>query len=488
MTITRTNEYLLGMLKELQKLPCETEWVEFKKNNAKPDEIGEYLSALANSAALMGKTNAYIAWGIDNISHEVTGTKFRPESIKIGNEELENWLSRLLSPRINFHFYTLNYDGIDVILLEINSASSQPVSFNGQEYIRVGSYKKKLKEHPEKERKLWRLLDITSFEKGVAAENVTAEETLRLLDYPTYFNLIKLPLPENRSGIFGALKLEEMITESKSGNWNITNMGAILFAKKLSDFTHLKRKAVRIIQYKGESKFETIREEVSEKGYAVGYDDLMRIIMQLLPSNETIKQGFRKQASMLPELAIRELVANALIHQDFYASGTSVMIELFSNRIEVTSPGLALVKIDRFLDSPPKSRNETIASFMRRINICEERGSGIDKVVIETETYQLPAPIFRTTDEYTQAILFAHKELKEMDKSDRIRACYLHAALRYVQHSPMTNSTLRERFAIDIKNSAIVSRIIADTIEAKFIRCQDESVGTKARKYIPCWA
>lgn len=86
---------------------------------------------------------------------------------------------------------------------------------------------------------------------------------------------------------------------------------------------------------------------------------------------------------MYPELSIRELVANALIHQDFSQTGNSVMIEIYSNRLEVTNPGEPLVDTDRFLDTPPKSRNEILASFMRRINICEERGSGIDKIVLK---------------------------------------------------------------------------------------------------------
>lgn len=84
------------------------------------------------------------------------------------------------------------------------------------------------------------------------------------------------------------------------------------------------------------------------------------------------------------------------------------MIEIFSDRMEITSPGLPLIKTERFLDSPPKSRNETLASFMRRIGICEERGSGIDKVVFQTERFHLPAPAFETTNEHTRAVLFSH--------------------------------------------------------------------------------
>ena len=191
---------------------------------------------------------------------------------------------------------------------------------------------------------------------------------------------------------------------------------------------------------------------------------------------------------MYTELAIRELVANAIIHQDFSQTGNSVMIEIFDNRFEVTNPGEPLVEIDRFLDTPPKSRNEILASFMRRINICEERGSGIDKVVFQTELLQLPAPEFRATNDYTICILFAHKELKEMNKQDKIRACYMHSCLKYIQNDFMTNTSLRERFGIEAKNTAMVSRIIKDTLTAEKVAIYDESVGTRARTYVPIWA
>jgi predicted HTH transcriptional regulator len=122
---------------------------------------------------------------------------------------------------------------------------------------------------------------------------------------------------------------------------------------------------------------------------------------------------------------VRELVANAIIYQDFLPRGVGPMIEIFSDRMEVTNPGIPLVETERFLDSPPKSRNETLASFMRRIGVCEERGSGIDKVVFETEYNQLPAPLFEIVEGQTRAVLFAPRPYAKMDRADRIRACYL---------------------------------------------------------------
>jgi len=488
MTINRTTEYLNSLVQELRKLPAETEWVEFKHNNAEPEDIGEYLSALANSAALTGKVNAYLIWGIDNQTHDLIGTKFIPSKTKVGNENLENWLLHLLSPKINFRFFELHIDGSRVVLLEVGAAFRHPVRFKNNEFIRVGSCKKRLKDYPEKERELWRIFDQMPFERQIAAEHATVENVLRLLDYPSYFELLHQPLPESRDAILSALEADEMITQDSSGQWNITNLGAILFAKNLGDFRTLKRKALRSILYKGESRVETIREQEGSKGYACEFEGLIGYIINLLPSNEVIGQALRQKLPMFPELAVRELVANAIIHQDFHQTGTGPMVEIFSNRMEITNPGVPLVETDRFLDSPPKSRNEVLASFMRRIGVCEERGSGIDKVVFQTELYQLPAPVFEVTEEHTRSILFSHRNLKEMDKDDRVRACYLHACLRYVQRDSMTNRSLRARFGISEKNSAAASRIIKEALETGKIRAYDESASRKFMKYVPWWA
>jgi predicted HTH transcriptional regulator len=479
---------LIGLLSELRDLPKETEWVEFKVNFTNPQNIGEYISALSNSAVLNGKANAYLLWGIADENHEIVGTNFKPERTKKGNEELENWLLRLLNPRIHFRFYQFEADDLPVVILEVARASSKPVQFQGQEFIRVGSYKKKLKDFPEKERKLWRIFDQKPFEELNAAECLSDEEILKLLDYPAYFDLLELSLPENRRGILERLFEDEMIGPCEAGGWNISNKGAILFAKRLDDFKHLKRKAVRVIVYKNASRLETTREQVGSKGYASGFEGLIEYINNLLPSNEVIGQALRREVPVYPELAVRELVVNAIIHQDFFITGTGPMIEIFSDRMEITNPGIPLVKTERFLDSPPKSRNEALASFLRRIGICEERGSGIDKVVFQTEIYQLPAPMFEVTDEHTRAILFAPRALNEMEKNDRIRACYLHSCLKYVNRDFMTNTTLRERFGIEARNAAIASRIMRETIEAGFIRPYETHMSKKYAKYVPFWS
>jgi ATP-dependent DNA helicase RecG len=483
-----TTEYLIGLVQELRKLPVEAEWVEFKSNNTDPETIGEYISALANSAALLGKTKAYVLWGIDDNTHEIVGTSFNPASVKKGNEELENWLLQRLVPKINFRFYKIQIETNAVVLLDIDPAFKHPVKYQHQEFIRIGSLKKKLKDFPEKERELWRNLDKTPFEVQIALTKQSGEQVLRLLDYPSYFELLKRNLPDGHVPILEALIQDSIITTCPAGGYDITNLGAMLFARKLDDFPKMKRKALRVILYKGKGRNETQKEQVGGKGYACGFEGLITYITALIPANEVVGAALRSTVPMYPEIAIRELVANALIHQDFFETGTGPMIEIFEDRMEITNPGEPLVSIDRFLDTPPKSRNEALASLMRRFGVCEERGSGIDKVVSQTEFYQLPAPLFEVSPGFTRTVLFAYQNMDDMSKEDRVRACYLHSCLQYVQRQKMTNKSLRERFGLEESKGALVSRIISATLEAKLIKPDTLSDSRRDSAYTPYWS
>jgi ATP-dependent DNA helicase RecG len=296
------------------------------------------------------------------------------------------------------------------------------------------------------------------------------------------------PLPQNKDGIFEKLKADNLVYECVDG-WAITNLGAILFAKNLQDFNRLSRKALRIIHYQGKNRIKTKSENLRLKGYAVDFEDNIQYINNLLPKNEVIGQALRKEVRMYPEIAIRELVANALIHQDFTIFGTGPTIEIFEDRIEITNPGHPLVDTLRMMDEPPRSRNESIASLMRRMNICEERGSGIDKVIFEIEFYQLPPPNFVAKEQSIVVTLYAHQLLREMDKDARIRACYQHACLKYVSNEQLTNASLRKRLNISKNNSGQATRIINDTLDVKYIQPSDpENRSRKHVKYLPFWA
>ena len=476
------------LVRELASLPRETTWLELKENKAVPDEIGANISALANSAVLAERSFAYIIWGIRDDSHEIVGTSFSHHDVRKGNEPLEPWLWRLLEPDVRFEFHAITVEGKSVVLLEIERAQRRPVRFQGEEYIRLGPHTKKLKDLPEKERELWRAFDRAPFEQGLVLESVEDERVTSCLDHDAYFTLTGQRVPDSRSGIVEALAKDALVVPSPAGRWSVTNLGALLFAKKLDDFPTLRRKAIRVVVYDGTSRIRTKREQVGGRGYASGFSGLIDFIMALVPTNEELVKALRETRPMYPDVAVRELVANALIHQDLFVTGAGPMVEIFDDRMEITNPGVPLIDVERFLDNPPRSRNETMAALMRRMHVCEERGSGIDKVVSSVEAYQLPAPLFEVVGDSTRAVLFAHRPLARMDRDDRIRACYLHACLRYVSHDYLTNTSLRERFGIDEKNSAMASRLIKEAVDAGRVAPEDADASKRLMRYVPYWA
>jgi ATP-dependent DNA helicase RecG len=316
---------------------------------------------------------------------------------------------------------------------------------------------------------------------------LSGQEVVDLLDTQGFFELLKQPYPTDRGGVLERLERERLI-DVVDGTYAVRRVGGLLLAKKLERFPDLARKSPRVIVYSGTSKLVTRIDQVGNRGYAVGFQGLVGYVMAQLPQNEVIENALRKRVKLLPEEAVRELIANALIHQDLTVSGASPMIEIYANRLEISNPGEPIVPVERFIDGY-QSRNERMADIMRRMNICEERSSGIDRVVHTAEVFQLPAPDFRSGHRRTVVTVFGVKPFDEMGREDRVRACYQHCALKWVVSERMTNQSLRERFGLAESKAAITSQIIAATIEAGLIK-PDEAVGAsrKFARYVPFWA
>lgn len=482
-----TEKELHKTIDRLLKLPKECEWAEFKSNLKTEEEIGKYISALSNGACLQNEPYGYLVFGVNDITLQAEGTSFKATMHKVGNEELEHWLLQRLSPRIEISIHETVYNDRLITLFQIQAAHGQPTCFSQHDYVRVGSITRSLKDFPEKEKKIWTKGPKQIFEKEIALHVETAADVVAMLDTQCYFDLSKIPYPSNRDAVIEKFVSKKFIRPTMSG-FTITNLGALLFAKNIRDFDTVKRKAVRVIQYAGKGKLKTIKEHEGKYGYAVGFEVMIKYINDLLPTNEIIGQALRDTVSMYPEIAIRELVANAMIHQDFEERGTGPVVEIFSDRIEISNPGLPLITPNRFIDEY-QSRNEDLAAIMRRFGICEERGSGIDKVVAHIEIFQLPAYDVQIQEKHTKVILFAYQKFSEMDKNGRIRACYQHACLKYVMNAKMTNQSLRERLGIDEKNYPMISRIFKETLEAGFIKeSNPENTSKKLTSYIPVWA
>lgn len=316
---------------------------------------------------------------------------------------------------------------------------------------------------------------------------LTPQQVIDQLDSQNYFALLQRPYPTTQTAVLDQLQAERLIDKS-DGTYSVRRVGAILLARRLADFPDISRKSARVVVYPGVSKTATKLDQTWESGYAVGFQQLVAFVMSQLPQNEVVEEAIRRKVKLVPEIVIRELVANALIHQDFALTGASVMIEVYSNRVEISNPGEPIVPVERFIDGY-QSRNERLADLMRRMRICEEKSSGIDQVITAAETYQLPAPDFVVGHRRTSAIILGHRPFKDMGREDRIRACYQHCVLRYVMREPMTNQSLRQRFRLSDNKSATVSQIIAATVEAGRIKA-DQEAGTSKRlaRYLPHWA
>ena len=196
---------------------------------------------------------------------------------------------------------------------------------------------------------------------------------------------------------------------------------------------------------------------------------------------------------MYPEKAIRELVANALIHQDFTVTGAGPMVEIFTDRMEITNPGEPLVDTLRFIDTPPRSRNEDLAALMRRMKICEEGGTGIDKVIEAVEAVPASGPRLRGHHDHAAGVHEGDPVRLPEARRHGLEGPYpglLPARLPVLRDrgQRMTNASLRQRFGIESDNAAQASRLIKEALAAKVIRLFDAKTRLRDRSYVPFWA
>ena len=450
--------------------------------------IGRSCSALANAAALHGKDFGYVIWGIDDGTGQIVGTSFDPNRERAGQEPLAFWLTKRLQPGLSITFRQIAHPRGRVILLTIPAATTAPVSFDRDAHIRIGSATPRLADHPEHHQKLIVNLSQSPWEAGIAADSVTGDGVFDLLRVATYFKRTNQPMPSGRADILAILAQENLIKEDFTGRWHVTNPGAILFGRSLSAFgTAIARKGVRLAVYDGDSKAGKVIHSVDgDKGYAIGFEGLIDEIGRFLPKNEHIGDALRVDTYLFPLLMVRELAANALVHQDFNITGAGPMIEIFRNRMEIANPGTPLVEPDRMIDLPPRSRNAAMASLMRRIGIREERGSGLDKVIEQAEMFQLPAPLLRSSHDAMQAFIYGPRQFSQMTADERVRACYQHAILKWIGESKLTNKSLRDRLGIADQNAAQASTVIKNAMDRELIRTADEKHPRSG--YLPIWA
>jgi len=469
----------LETLERWLKTPVENEKLEFKeaKNQYDSTKLLKYCVALANEGG------GYLVFGVtDKRPRQVVGSQAfsTPEA-----------LSKIKTQIINkLHFRVdvteLQHPDGRVLVFEVPTRpTGQALAYEGAYLMRSGE--ELIPMTPDMLKRIF-AEDQQDWFSNSARSKLSPDDVVALLDTQTYFELLEVPYPSNREAVLKRLKQDQLLYENAKG-FTIPNLSALLLAKNLNDFSaQLARKAPRFVMYEGKNKLQTRIDQEGKKGYAIGFEGLVDFVHSSAPQNRFVEEVMREEFKMFPRQALRELIANALVHQDFFARGSSVMIEMYSDRVEISNPGIPPIQVERFIDEY-RSRNEQLADLMRRFRICEEKGSGIDKVVHAAEVFQLPAPDFRVGEAHTTAVLFAHQTFSDMSQADRIRACYQHCCLLYLSNQRMSNQTLKERFRLAKNQTATVSLVIRATKEAGLIKSDEtESSSTRYARYLPFWA
>ncbi len=482
----------MDLIYSLVKYPSETEWIEFKDSNNEAERIGKDIAALANAAAYHGRDYAYKVWGVEDETRHILGTSFDYLKAKAkGNQSLSIWLRSMLSRNANYEFDQFDDNGMHFVVLKIRAATEQPVCFSQAAYIREGSSTTKLAVGSAKEAELWRRLQSSRFEYQAVETGLTAEDVRELLNVEEYFNLLSIKQPTSIEPAIVAFCEQGLVSKQDDDGYAITNLGALLIAKKLSAFKGLQKRVLRTIRFEGKGNFEILDDRFFDEGYATALRKAEDYVMTVTPAREVVEGAFRKVRRSYPQRAVRELLVNAVVHQDMAIATSGPLVGIYDNRIEFNNPGASLIPVDRVLNAQPKTRNNGLVGLLRQMDLCEEGGSGWDLAVAACESAHMLSPRMTSSEELgTKVTLFAGGSYDRMTKKERSDALYWHACLMYAQGESMSNQTLRERFGLsdEQKNTLAISRLIRECCDKGLVKEEDEDAGRRFKRYIPAWA
>lgn len=447
------------------------------------ERLAEHLSAFANSPG-----GGFMVYGITALG-EATGLS--PQEAESIITQLGNLARAALEPAQKIDHASAVIQGKPLLFIYIPESAVKPVSLKGRGYehafIRSGGQTRKMS------RDEIRTAVIQSRQlryEELEALSCPLAEVNRFLDTRRWMQRMGKPSPESSSAATDMLVNEKMILRN-GDHCAITNLGAIVAAQDFSQFPGKERFAMRVIKYRGKSRIDAEQEREFGTGYGTGFQELVQYISGQLPTSEVIRDALRTTVPVYPEISIREFVANALIHRDFMVTSLHPMVEIFSDRMEITSPGrlLPAVQVDRLIDTAPESRNELLAKMMRRMGVCEERGSGIDRALIQIEVYGLPPVEFKEGDHYFRVTLFSPRDFKQMTAAERLRACYQHCCLRYVSGEKMTTASLRHRLGLNTAQNVLAWKVVSDALRKALIKPSDpQNKSKKFASYVPYWA
>lgn len=357
----------VDLLETLLSYKDEYEWLEFKENWFSKDEIGEYISAIANGAALCGKEYGYMIWGIKDETKNVIGTTINFNQ-DINHEPYKHYLSRYLSPKIAFEVIELSYKEQRVLILIIPQSKSVVTKFKNEAFIRIGSNKEKLEKFPEWEIKL----NSTLVHGYPTIVNVAAPDYAQELTFEKLFMYYGAKGLTLRQDTFEkTLKLK-----NKDDQYNI-------MAYILSDQNSI---PIRVSIFSGTDKTAPLY-SVKEFGNTCILYSLDKILeygdaINIIQADERNRISERKDVPLFNYEAYHEAMLNAFIHNKWLTLN-GPQISIFTDRIEILSHGgLAFDQdIEGFYSGASIPVNEVLASIFLQLRISERSGRGVPKII-----------------------------------------------------------------------------------------------------------
>ena len=451
----------------------------------KGDRMAQHLAAFANHPG-----GGFLVFGIRD-SGDVAGVD--DATAKAIIHRVTNIARDALEPPLTIDYALEPFQETNILFVRVKESQVKPVHARGrsieESHIRSGGSTRKASK--QEIGALMLNSRTPRWEELHASVLLDPPEITARLDFYPVLEILEKSPPRTNEELLSWAVGEKFIEADDNGRYYVTNLGAVAVARKLEQFESISRKAMRVIVYNGKDKADVRLEQEGNKGYALGFKGLMDFISSQLPQSEIIERALRTKRTLYPEIALRELIANALIHQDFSISGAGPMVELFSNRIVISNPGglLPSKKLDRLIGTQPESRNELLAKAFRRYRICEELGSGLIKAGQAVELWGLPPIKFEAGENFFRVTIFSPRSYADMSAKERLEACYQHAVLQYLAGKPMTNKSLRERLKMPDRHRSMVSSLLQQAVEAGLIRPSDpDNRSKKLVEYIPKWA
>jgi ATP-dependent DNA helicase RecG len=469
--------------KSLGPLPRELNELDWKASTARSERMAKHLSAFANFTG-----GGFLVYGV---ADDGTVLGVNQEQVDLFSSQIANWARDLVEPEVRTHIFTFEFKAKVLLGVYIEEAFDKPVHRKGASlelsYLRAGGQSRQMTRDEIRQSMMssrhQRFEEMPASLKGDQLQGWEG-----LFDFSEFLKRTKFDSTDEER-VFEHLFAHRILARV-NGKYHPTNLGVLMCARNLSLLPSYERYAVRIIEYSDKTKLQAKRDITYSAGISLSLDLVAKSVVDILPHSEIMRNATKLMVSVIPEIALRELIINSIMHRDLTQTSSFITIEIFSDRIEITNPGglLPTISVDRIIDHPSVCRNEVLSDCMRKIGLAEERGSGVDNALAAIELWGLPPVIFESEQDYFKAIILMPRTFNEMSKDERITAVYQHACLNKLTNKKTTNSTLRERFKFTTEETTKVGRLITDALESGKIKLANPTASRRDYHYLPYWA